>query len=95
MILKTYKNLVTEYSSGIIGYGTLGVLAQSCIGSAGAMFILMNNDLADILKMIELFLVTIFTMGFNGAVLSQQSGKIQFNLLVISVLNSVLFILIN
>jgi len=34
-------------------------------------------------------------MGFNGAVLSQQKGKIQFNILVISVLTSILFIIMN
>ncbi|MDW5288763.1 hypothetical protein [Formosa sp. PL04] len=95
MILKTYKSLLIEYSSGIIGYGTLGVLGQSCIGSIAAMFILMNNDLPKTPKMIELFLVTIFTMGFNGAVLSQQSGKVQFNILVASILISILFILLN
>ncbi len=95
MIAKIYKNLMNEYSSGIFGYATIGILGQSCIGSIAVMFLLMNNNLADTPKMIELFLVTILCMGFNGAVLSQQTGKTQFNILAVSVLTSILVIIFN
>lgn len=93
--MELYKNLVKEYTSGMFGYATIGIIGQSCIGSAAVMLIFMNNDIPRGLQMIELFLVTIFCMGFNGAVLAQQKGKIQFNLLVISVLTSILFIITN
>lgn len=93
--MELYKNLVKEYTSGMFGYATIGIIGQSCIGSAAVMLIFMNNDIPRGLQMIELFLVTIFCMGFNGAVLAQQKGKIQFNILVISVLTSILFIITN
>ncbi len=93
--MELYKNLLKEYNSGIIGYATIGIIGQSCIGSVAAMFILMNGDLPRGLQMTELFLVTILCMGFNGAVLAQQKGKIQFNILVLSVCISILAIIIN
>lgn len=93
--MELYKNLVKEYTSGMFGYATIGIIGQSCIGSAAVMLIFMNNDLPRSIQMIELFLVTVFCMGFNGAVLAQQKGKIQFNILVLSVLTSILFIITN
>ncbi|GGG15066.1 hypothetical protein GCM10011344_14640 [Dokdonia pacifica] len=93
--MELYKNLVKEYTSGMFGYATIGIIGQSCIGSAAVMLIFMNDDISRNLQMIELFLVTIFCMGFNGAVLSQQKGKIQFNILAISVFTSILFIITN
>lgn len=93
--MELYKNLVKEYTSGMFGYATIGIIGQSCIGSAAVMLIFMNNDISRELQMLELFLVTTFCMGFNGAVLSQQKGNIQFNILILSILTSVLFIITN
>jgi len=93
--MELYKNLVKEYISGMFGYATIGIIGQSCIGSAAVMLIFMNNDIPRGVQMVELFLVTIFCMGFNAAVLSQQKGKIQFNILMISVFTSILFIITN
>lgn len=93
--MELYKNLVKEYTQGMFGYATIGIIGQSCIGSAAVMLIFMNENISRNLQMLELFLVTIFCMGFNGAVLSQQKGKIQFNILVLSILTSVLFIITN
>lgn len=95
MISKVYKILLTEYISGLFGYATIAIIGQSCIGSIAAMLILMNNDLSRNFQIIELFLVVILCMGFNGAVLAQQKGKIQFNILILSVLMSILCIIIN
>lgn len=95
MITKIYNNLMTEYNSGIPAYPSIAILGQSCIGSIAVMFLLMNENLADKTKMIELFFVTILCMGFNGTVLSQQSGKIQFNTLIVSLLISIAFIILN
>ncbi|RDK89179.1 hypothetical protein [Marinirhabdus gelatinilytica] len=95
MISKMYKSLLTEYISGLYGYATIAIIGQSCIGSIAAMLILMNNDLSRNFQIIELFLVVILCMGFNGAVLAQQKGKIQFNILILSVLTSIIFIIIN
>ncbi len=95
MIVKTYNNLMNEYNSGILAYSTIGIIGQSCMGSVAVMFLLMNNNLADTPKMIELFIVTMLCMGFNGTVLSQQTGKVQFNTLIVSVFASVLIAVLN
>ena len=93
--MELYKNLVKEYTSGMFGYATIGIIGQICIVSAAVMLIFMNGDIPRSIQMIELFLVTVFCMGFNGAVLSQQKGKIQFNILAISVMTSIFIIISN
>jgi hypothetical protein len=95
MIIKTYKTLLAEYNSGLFGYSTIGIIGQSCIGSMAAMLLLMNSDTSRTMQIAQLFLVTILCMGFNGAVLAQQNGKIQFNLLIASIFTSILFIVMN
>jgi hypothetical protein len=78
----TYKTYSDNYERGILGYATLSILGQSCLGSVAAMLVLMNGN--SIPQMMQLFLVVISCMGFNGAVLSQQKPKLIFNFLVIS-----------
>ncbi len=95
MITKTYNNLLTEYNTGNIAYSAIAIIGQSCIGSAAVMSLLMNENLADKIKLIELFFVTILCMGFNGTVLSQQSSKIQFNTLITSLSVSIALIILN
>jgi hypothetical protein len=80
--METYKIYLEKYSNGVIGFNTFGILVQSCLGSIAAMAILMNGNSP--MQMVQLFLVTIICMGFNGAVLSQQKPKIAFNILLIS-----------
>ena len=82
-----YNKVLAEYQRGEIGYSAIGILAQSCISSIAVLFVLMN-DLPRNLKMILLFMVTIFAMAFNGAVLARQKPKITLNLLIISVVFS-------
>ncbi len=91
--MKIYQEYLEEYKEGIIGYTPLAIIGQSCLGSVAAMFILMNGNSA--LQMFQLFVITILCMFYNGAMLSQQKPKLSFNLLIISVLFSVLFTIIN
>jgi len=95
MILKTYNSLLKEYESGMYGYATIGIIGQSCVGSVAVMYTLMNSQISRPVQIFEIFLVTILCMGFNGAVLSQQSGKTQFNILILSVIVSIILIAIN
>lgn len=85
--VKLYHSLLEEYKKGQSGYATIGIIGQSCIGSAAVMLLLMS-DMATFLKMSLLFLVTILCMAFNGAVLAQLRPKFAFNILIISVLFS-------
>ncbi|QYJ67568.1 hypothetical protein [Flavobacterium litorale] len=91
--MKIYQKYLKIYSEGLIGYATLSILFQSCLGSAAAMYILING--VNPMQMVQLFIVVILCMIFNGAVLSQQSAKTIFNLLLLSVFASTLLIIIN
>ncbi len=91
---KLYNSLLNEFKTGQIGYGAIAVLAQSCIGSAAVMILFMN-DMPTTIKMILVFLVTLFCMSFNAAVLAQLKSKITFNLLISSVVFSSAIILAN
>lgn len=90
--MKLYNQLLNEFKKEQTGYSTIAIIGQSCIGSIAAMVILMNHMPAG-LKFTLLFLVTILCMAYNGAVLARLSPKITFNLLVLSVLFSVLTII--
>jgi len=94
-LVQWYNSMLKEYNAGILGYATIGIIGQSCIGSLAAMLILMNDSIGRPLQIMELFLVTILCMIYNGSVLSQQKGKVQFSILMTSVLASALFITLN
>lgn len=90
-MMKMYKNLLAEFERGQMGYSAIAIIGQSCIGSIAVMIILMS-DLSKGLLLSLLFLVTIFCMAVNGAVLAQLKPKITLNLLVLSVLFSCIII---
>ncbi|MDC6385892.1 hypothetical protein D2V93_08040 [Flagellimonas taeanensis] len=87
-----YKLAFREFKNKQLGYSTIAIIAQSCLGSAAAMFLLMGA-LDMILKMVLLFFITIFCMAFNGAVLAQLKPLYTFNLLILSVIFSSLVII--
>lgn len=82
-----YDKLLAEFKREQTGYSTIAIIGQSCIGSAAAMMLLMN-EMAVFPKLLLLFLVTIFCMAYNGAVLAQLKPKMIFNLLLLSVVFS-------
>ncbi len=93
-LLKWYNGLLAEFKKQQIGYASIAILGQSCTGSAAVMFLLMN-DMTTAVKMIFVFLITVFCMGFNAAVLAQMNAKITFNLLILSVVFSGAIIIAN
>lgn len=86
-LLKWYNSILDEFKSKQMGYAAIAILGQSCIGSIAVMLLMMHEMPREI-KFIFLFLITIFCMFFNAAVLSQQKSKTVFNLLIISVVLS-------
>ncbi len=92
--MSLYKNLVAEFEKSQLGYATVAIIAQSCIGAVAAMMLLMN-DMGAGIKISLLFLVTILCMGFNGAVLVHMKARPTFNILVASLLFSILVIIAN
>ncbi|MCK0134450.1 MULTISPECIES: hypothetical protein [Arenibacter] len=92
--MRLYNQLLNEFKREQTGYSTIAIIGQSCIGSVAAMVVLMNHMPAAI-KLTLLFLVTILCMAYNGAVLARLNAKTTFNLLVLSVLFSILTIIGN
>jgi len=93
-VTNLHNQLFLEFKKGQMGYSTIAIIGQSCLGSAAAMILLMG-DMDMLLKMILLFFVTIFCMAFNGAVLAQLKPLITFNLLILTTLFSLIVIVIN
>lgn len=92
--MEVYNNLLQQFERDQIGYSAIATIGQSCIASAAAMFILMN-ELPPFAILLQLFMVTILAMGFNAAVLAQLKSKLTFNLLIVSVGYSILTIVAN
>ncbi|MCR9264279.1 MAG: hypothetical protein NXH86_08965 [Flavobacteriaceae bacterium] len=91
---RIYNTLLMEFKKRQLGYSSIAIIGQSCLGSAAAMVLLMGETAA-LLKMTLLFFVTIFCMAFNGAVLAQLKPIITFNLLILSIAFSAIVILVH
>jgi len=91
--MSLYVNALEDFKENYLGYIALVVIGQSCLGSAAVMYVLKNGT--SLTQMMQLSAVVIICMLVNGAVLSQQKPKIVFNLLLVSVLFSVFFIVLN
>ena len=91
--MSVYHKYFEVFERGFIGYCTLGILAQSCLGSIAAMSILQNGT--SFANMFQLFLVVVSCMAFNGAVLAQQKPKVVFNILIWSMLLSIVLSAVN
>ncbi|SMG37549.1 hypothetical protein [Arenibacter troitsensis] len=89
--MRLYNQLLNEFKREQTGYSTIAIIGQSCIGSVAAMVVLMN-PMPEAIKLTLLFLVTILCMAYNAAVLARLSSKTTFNLLVLSVIFSILTI---
>lgn len=92
-IMTVYQKTFQNFEEGYLGFTTLAIIGQSCLGGAAAMYILQNG--ISLLQMIQLALVVLASSFVNGAILSQQKHKLVFNLIIASVVISVLAILIN
>jgi hypothetical protein len=91
--MSTYQNYLQVYTRGYIGYSTLNVMIQSCLGGITAMLILMHgNGLA---QMIQLFVTVLLCVGYNGAVLSQMPAKFSFNLFIASIVVNTIVLVTN
>lgn len=92
--LKWYNNVLTEFKMQQTGYAAIAIIGQSCLGSVAVMLLLMH-EMPTGIKMTFVFLVTIFCMSFNAAVLAQLKSKTTFNLLILSVIFSCTVIIAN
>ena len=92
--MKLYNQLLNEFKRERTGYSTIAIIGQSCIGSVAVMVVLMNHT-STAIKLTLLFLVTIFCMAYNSAVLAGLGAKTTFNLLILSLVFSILTIIGN
>lgn len=88
-----YKQLFNNFESGYIGYAGIGMLIQSGIGSLAVMLIAGRGH--QLIHMLEMFCIVALCMSYNASVIIQFNRKIAFNLLLISLGVSLLFIAVN
>ncbi|WP_298423441.1 hypothetical protein [uncultured Kordia sp.] len=89
-----YTKYYNEFQDKYTMYIPLTIILQSCIGGIAAMYILMNG-LDTVSGLIQLFLCTILTSFYNAAILAQLKEKWVFNMLILSLLINISFIVFN
>lgn len=88
-----YQKYLDGYTKGFMGFNTLAILSLSCLGSISAMTILQNGTSPA--QMVQLFLVVISCMSFNGSVLSQQKPRLVFNMLLLTAVLCTMLAVVN
>lgn len=80
--MKLYNKLYEDFKELFLGYATLAIILNSCVGGAAAMVILMNGH--DFGQMIQLFLAVSACMWYNTTILANMKPKFVFNSLLAS-----------
>lgn len=88
-----YQKSLQDFQRGYMGFATLAIIGQSCLGGAAAMYILQNGT--SLIQMTQLALVVLACSIVNGSILAQQKPKLVFNLIISSVVISMAMILLN
>ncbi|HKJ48750.1 MAG TPA: hypothetical protein VJ973_06650 [Christiangramia sp.] len=88
-----YQKQLSEFTRDFYAGASTGIIVSSCMGSIAAMLVLMNGH--GLAEMIQLGLIVVVCMWFNASVLAQLKAKFVFNSLILSLLISTSFILIN
>lgn len=82
--MSTYENVYRQFEKGFLGSCALGILVQSCAGGIAAMAVLRHGT--GLLQMIQLFLVVMVCIAFNGSIISVQKPRTVFNLLIVGMI---------
>jgi hypothetical protein len=88
-----YQKTLQDFQRGFLGFATLAIIGQSCLGGAAAMYILQNGT--SFSQMMQLAMVVIACSIVNGSILAQQKPKLVFNLILASVSISIVMIILN
>ena len=88
-----FQKSLQEFKQNQKGYAPIFIIAQSCLGSIAAMYVLINGT--TMFQMVQLFFVTILCMAFNASILAQLQPKIALNIFILSILFSSLVIMLN
>ncbi len=92
-IMTLYQTTFDIFNRNYMGSAAMAVIGQSCLGGAAAMYVLSNGT--SILQMIQLAIIVLACIFVNTSILAQMKHKVVFNLLILSSILSVLFILLN
>ena len=88
-----YNKGFEDFRRNITLYTPLSIIFQSCLGSIASMFILMNSH--PTFHFLDLTLVVIFAMAYNGALYMQLKPKWTFNLFIVTITVHLVFLIIN
>lgn len=88
-----YTKLFNDFKKQYLGYATLVIIFNSCLGGATAMVILKNGQ--GFGQMVQLFLAVAACMWYNTTILADLKPKIVFNSLIVSVLICTTMLLYN
>ncbi|MRX66730.1 MULTISPECIES: hypothetical protein [Flavobacterium] len=88
-----YQSTFDIFNKNYMGSAAMAVIGQSCLGGAAAMYVLSNGT--SIFQMIQLAIIVLACIFVNTSILAQMKHKVVFNLLILSSVLSVLFILLN
>ncbi|WP_239023272.1 MULTISPECIES: hypothetical protein [Flavobacterium] len=92
-IMTLYHTTFDIFNKNYMGSAAMAVIGQSCLGGAAAMYVLANGT--SIPQMIQLAIIVLACIFVNTSILAQMKHKVVFNLLILSSVLSVLFILLN
>ena len=91
--MSLYQKTLSDFNNNFIGFATLIVIGQSCLGSAAAMNVLKNGT--SMIQMFQLGVIVLICMLVNTSILAQMKHKVIFNLTILSVISSITFIILN
>ena len=92
-IMTLYQSTFDTFNRNYMGSAAMAVIGQSCLGGAAAMYILSNGT--SIFQMVQLAIIVLACIFVNTSILAQMKHKVVFNLLILSSVLSVFFILLN
>ena len=88
-----YQTTFENFNKNYMGSAAMAVIGQSCLGGTAAMYILSHGT--SIGQMIQLAIIVLACVFANTSILAQMKHKVVFNLIILSVVLSVLFIFLN
>ncbi|AEH02363.1 hypothetical protein [Lacinutrix sp. 5H-3-7-4] len=88
-----YSKLLSEVKQDFMGFAALAIILSTCLGSIAVMYTLANGN--GFLQMSQVLLIVVACSLHNASILTVQKPKTTFNLLIISVLLSVLLTTLN
>lgn len=89
-----YKRILSDFKQLFLGYETLVIIPQSCLGGAVAALILMNSAQGT-WQFVELFLAVAVAMWYNTTVLADMKPRFVFNSLLISLGVNLVLLIVN